>query len=138
MPIPISDDDPEMLAARRRARDTLGEMRLLHSQPNSGVRLKVPFVTSSGVRELLWAELRDLRAEDAQVLYLTPPVTHTGRLERLHVHPLWDVVDWQVELPDGRYRGGFTMRVMFARHREKYGQLPAGREAEEKRYLAEA
>jgi uncharacterized protein YegJ (DUF2314 family) len=127
-----------MAEAIERARGTLDQLRHLHSAPNTSVRVKVPFLTSAGVRELLWADVRRLGEEDVEVLYLTPPVTHTGRLERIHVHPIADVVDWQVELPDGAYRGGFTMRVMFTRGREQWGSLPAELEAEERRYAREA
>ena len=45
-----------------------------------------------------------------------------------------DLTDWQVELPSGRYAGGFTMRVMFDRGREQWGSLPPELEAEEKKY----
>ena len=69
-----------------------------------------------------------------EVRYLTPPVTHTGRLERLHTHPVSDLVDWQVELESGKYAGGYTMRVMFVRGREQWGSLPPEVEAEEKKY----
>ena len=61
-------------------------------------------------------------------------MTHTGRLERLHTHRVADLTDWQVELPSGRYAGGFTVRVMFVRGREQWGSLPPELEAEEKKY----
>ena len=100
--------------------------------------MKVPFVTSSGVREFLWADLRKLGADDMEVLYLTPPVTHTGHLERVHTHPIADLVDWTVVLPDGQHLGGYTMRVMFVRGREQWGRLPPELEAEEKKYVVDA
>jgi hypothetical protein len=132
-PLQIPDDDPLMADARRQAQATLDRFRGLYGSANHKARLKVPFVTTAGVCEYLWAEVRELGAEDAEVLYLTPPVTHTGRLDRIHRHPLSEIVDWQVELPDG-----FTMRVMFTRGREQWGGLPAELEAEERRYGHEA
>jgi hypothetical protein len=137
-PLQIDDDDPLMATAMQKARDTLDRFLGLYAQPHRGARCKVPFLTSSGVREYLWAEVRKVAGSDAELLYLTPPVTHTGRLERIHTHPLAEVVDWQIELADGSYRGGFTMRAMFVRGREQWGTLPPELEAEEKKYGDEA
>jgi hypothetical protein len=50
--------------------------------------------------------------DQVNVRLVTPPVTHTGPLERLHTKSLDELEDWQVTLPDGKVRGGFTMRVM--------------------------
>ena len=137
-PLEIADNDPLMAEANRKAQRTLDRFRGLYADLNQNARVKVPFVTSAGVREYLWAEVRELGEEDAEVLYLTPPVTHEGRLDRIHRHPLSEIVDWQVELPDGSYRGGFTMRVMFRRGREHWGSLPPQLEEEERRYGDEA
>ncbi len=133
-PLSIDPDDPLMAEAMRKAADTIPRLRELHAQPNNGVRVKVPFVTSSDTKEFLWAEVLSLNSEQMQVRYLTPPVTHTGRLERLHTHPVSDLVDWQVELPDGKYIGGYTMQVMFIRGREQWGELPPQLQAEESKY----
>ena len=133
-PLEISDDDPQMEEARLKGQSTLNQFRELYRAPHRGARVKVPFVTSSGTREFLWAEVRQLGKQDVEVLYLTPPVTHTGRLERIHRHTLSDVVDWQIERLDGSYLGGFTMRVMFVRGRQQWGSLPPELEAEEQRY----
>ena len=133
-PLSIAPDDPLMTDAMRKAADSIQRFRELQSRPNNGARVKVPFVTSSDTKEFLWAEVLSLNGDQMEVRYLTPPVTHTGRLERLHTHPVTDLVDWQVELPSGKYAGGFTMRVMFVRGREQWGQLPPELQAEETKY----
>lgn len=133
-PLVIEPNDPLMQEAVRKAKDSIPRFRELASQPNRGVRVKVPFVSSTGTTEHLWAEVLSLRDAQMEVRYLTPPVTHNGRLERLHTHAVTDLTDWQVELPPGRYAGGFTMRVMFVRGREQWGSLPPELEAEEKKY----
>lgn len=135
-PLAIAEDDPLMRSAMQRARETMDVFRTLHGQPHRDARLKVPFLTNGGVLEYLWAEVRTISGADVEVLYLTPPVSHQGRLERIHTHPLTDAVDWHIELPDGSYRGGFTMRVMFIRGREQWGSLPPELEAEEEKYSA--
>ena len=97
--------------------------------------MKVTFVSSAGTTEYLWADLLSLSDTQMEVRYLTPPVTHTGRLERLHTHAIADLEDWQVELPSGTYEGGFTMHAMFTRAREQWGSLPPGLAAEERKYV---
>lgn len=104
------------------------------SQGVFSLRVKVPFVSSSDTTEHLWAEVLSLRDLQMEVRYLTPPVTHNGRLERLHSHAVDELTDWQVELPSGSYAGGFTMRVMFVRGREQWGTLPPELAAEEMKH----
>lgn len=133
-PLSIAPDDPLMREAMAKAKDTIPRFRELAAQPNRGLRVKVPFVSSSGTTEYLWSEVLAFHDSQMDVRYLTPPVTHTGQLERLHTHPVRDLVDWQVELDSGKYAGGYTMRVMFVRGREQWGDLPPEILAEEKKY----
>jgi uncharacterized protein YegJ (DUF2314 family) len=133
-PLSIAPDDPLMREAMAKAKDTIPRFRELAAQPNRGLRVKVPFVSSSGTTEYLWSEVLAFYDSQMDVRYLTPPVTHTGQLERLHTHPVSDLVDWQVDLESGKYAGGYTMRAMFVRGREQWGDLPPEILAEEKRY----
>ncbi len=110
-PLSIAPDDRLMLDAMAKAKDTIGRFRELAAQPNGGIRVKIPFVPSSSTTEFLWAAVLSFTDSQMELRYLTPPVTHAGRLERLHTHPVSDLVDWQVELPSGKYAGGYTMRV---------------------------
>jgi hypothetical protein len=44
--------------------------------------------------------------------------------------------DWQVQMPDDTIRGGYTMRVMFQRAKERYGdRMPKQLAEEMKRYV---
>jgi uncharacterized protein YegJ (DUF2314 family) len=124
-----------MTDATSKAKETIFRFRELYLNPHQGAYAKVPFVTSSGVTEYLWAEVLLLEDAGMEVRYQTPPVTHTGKLERVHKYPLTDIVDWMIQLPSGKYAGGYTMRVMFIRGREQWGRLPAELEAEEKKYV---
>ena len=133
-PLAIGDDDPLMREAMLKAKESVGRFRELADKPNRGIRVKIPFVSSSGTTEYLWAEVLSFRDSQMEVRYLTPPVTHTGRLERLHTHAVSDLVDWQVELESGKYAGGYSMRVIFVRGREQWGGLPPKLEAEERKY----
>jgi uncharacterized protein YegJ (DUF2314 family) len=50
-------------------------------------------------------------------------------------HPVSDIEDWQVQLRDGRIRGGFGYQVMFYRTKEKLGQLPRELAAHQERFV---
>ncbi len=134
-PLSIPPDDPLMIEAIRKAKETISRFRELYAQPHQGANIKVRFVSSSGTVEYLWAEVLAFQDSEVKVRYTTPPVTHTGRLERVHKHPLSDLVDWMIHLPSGKYAGGYTMRVMFVRGREQWGGLPLQLEVEEKKYV---
>lgn len=133
-PLSIARDDPLMRDAMAKAKETIPRFRELAAQNNRGMRVKVPFVSRSGTTEFLWAEVLSFHDSVLEVRYETPPVTHTGRLERLHTHRVSDLVDWQVELESGKYEGGYTTRVMFVRGREQWGSLPPELQAEEQKY----
>jgi len=133
-PLVIDLDDPLMNEAMQKAIESIPYFRALQAQNGNVASVKVPFVTSSGDKEFLWAEVLSLSGDQMEVCYLTPPMTHTGRLERLYTHPVADLVDWQIQRPSGEYAGGYTMRVMFTRGREQWGKLPPELEDEEKKY----
>ena len=133
-PLVIELDDPLMIEAMRKATESIPLFRELQAQFGNSASVKIPFVSSSGTKEFIWAEVLSMSGDQMEVRYMTPPVTHTGRLERLHTHPVADLVDWQIQLPSGKYAGGYTMRVMFIRGREQWSQLPPELEAEEKKY----
>jgi uncharacterized protein YegJ (DUF2314 family) len=134
-PLSIAPDDPLMTEATRKAKDTIPIFRELYAQSHQGANVKVPFVSSAGTTEYLWAEVLALQDSEMEVRYTTPPVTHTGRLQRVHKHPVADLVDWMIQLPSGKYAGGYTMRVMFVRGREQWGSLPPELAAEESKYV---
>src|SRR5688500_16569927 len=80
-PLFISDDDQLMREAVANAKQTIPGFRQFAARPNRAMRVKVPFVSSSGTTEFLWAEVLSLGDSQMELRYLTPPVTHTGRLE---------------------------------------------------------
>lgn len=76
--------------------------------------MKLAFDTDGGEREHVWAEVLDVSGDVITARIVTPPVTHRGSLpERIDL-PLADLEDWQVFLPDGRIRGGFSTQAMAA------------------------
>jgi hypothetical protein len=60
---------------------------------------------------------------------------YNGPLDAELERPLSDLEDWQVELPDGRIRGGYTIKVMFKRAREQCEAFPEELSEQQDRYL---
>jgi uncharacterized protein YegJ (DUF2314 family) len=135
-PLAIADDDPAMVAATEKARKSLDRFRELFDAGVKESQVKVPFVTSSGEREHLWAEVLEFGDTSMTVRYLTPPVSHTGTLERVNEHAISDIEDWVVFTHKGEIHGGYTQRVMFERARELWGGLPRELERQASRYVA--
>lgn len=133
-PLAIDDNDPLMIEARQKAKDSIPQMLELFKDAKDCTNVKIPFVTSSGEMEHLWAELLSVEGSSMKVRYTTPPVTHTGKLERLHTHALSEIEDWVVTKDPNRYMGGYSMRVMFQRGRELWGDLPPDLKEEESKY----
>lgn len=133
-PLAIDDNDPLMLEALQKAKDSIPQMLELFKDAKDFTSVKVPFLSNSGETEHLWAELLDIDGTSIHVRYMTPPVSHTGTLERLHKHPLSDIEDWVVTKDPNKYMGGYSMRVMFQRGRELWGDLPPKLKAEESKY----
>lgn len=134
-PLAIDDDDPAMLAAMEKARGSLERFRGLFAAKPKDSQVKIPFATNGGKIEHLWAEVLHFEEASVTVRYLTPPVSHTGTLERIHEHPTSDIEDWMVIDQQGQFHGGYTQRVMFERARKEWGSLPAELEKQASRYV---
>lgn len=134
-PLALDDDDPEMKEARLKAQSTLSEFVALYRKHPDGAMVKWPFVTSAGKTEYLGAEVIRLEGESLKIRLSTPPVTHTGQLERLHTVPITEIADWVIVMPGDKRKGGFSMRVMFQAARKQWGDLPPQLKEEEAKYL---
>ena len=108
----------------------------IHSGEYEEAQVKVPFISSEGLVEHLWAEVLEVGEKTLSVRYYTPPVTHSGKLERLHEHNLNEIEDWVVINKHGEIHGGFTQRVMFEHARRQWGDLPPELAQQESKYVA--
>lgn len=133
-PLEIATDDPEMITARNHAKETVNQFLALYRDNPKGAVIKFPFVSSSGTVEFLFGEVEGVTDADFQVRVITAPVTHTGEFNRFWAVPQKEIVDWVITLPNGKKVGGFTMRVMFKKAQEKYGELPKKLKEEELKY----
>lgn len=124
-PLMTDPDDPLMLEALARARE--GMARFLEQMETStdDAVVKLRFVSNSDQVEHLWAEvLERLGPRELGVRLVTPPVTHSGQLDRLYRCDVDDIEDWQFRAADGTIEGGFTQRAMFAIARRDGVRLP--------------
>lgn len=134
-PLATSPDDPLLVEAEARARASIGEFLALARLPRQHVLVKLRFVSSSDTVEHLWAEVLSVVSDtELDVRLVTPPVSHTGTLERRRRCAVDDVEDWQVRDAAGRLHGGFSQRAMFAIARRDGVALPEKLLAQEREY----
>jgi uncharacterized protein YegJ (DUF2314 family) len=124
-PLETKPDDPLLLEARAKARASLDEFRrLLVQYPKTGI-IKLKFTSNSNQVEYLWAEVLEPEGDSGyKVRLMTPPVTHTGQLDRLYTCRLDDIEDWQVTDDAGKHYGAFSQRAMFQISRRDGVALP--------------
>lgn len=133
-PLTVDENDPLMIEAIKTGKGTIGDFVKLYGQESKNAQVKIPFKTSSGETEFLWAEVKAINDTDVDVFLLTPPVTHTGQVDRNQTYKLDDIIDWAIFLDNGKVKGGHTMKVMFKIAREKWEHLPDKLLEEEKKY----
>lgn len=133
-PLAVDENDPLMVQAINTSKETIDDFVKLYRQDSKKAQVKIPFMTSSGETEFLWAEVKSINDSNVDVFLLTPPVTHTGQVDRNQTYRLADLIDWVIFLDNGKVKGGHTMKVMFKIAREKWGHLPDKLLEEEKKY----
>lgn len=125
MPLETKADDPLLVEAMTKARASLEEFRDRLSRARHSALVKLRFVSSTNQVEHLWAEVVEvLSPNELGVRLVTPPVTHSGELDRLHRCNFEDIEDWQIRDEQGKVYGGFTQRAMFAIARRDGVKLP--------------
>ena len=124
-PLNTSPDDPLMLEAMEKAKRSIARFLELAGAPKESALVKLRFVSNSNQVEHLWAEVLEVLSEhELGMRLVTPPVTHSGQLDRLYRCDVEDVEDWQVRDEKGKVHGGFTQRAMFAIARRDGVKLP--------------
>jgi uncharacterized protein YegJ (DUF2314 family) len=126
---PFSPDDPLMVEAVQKARSSLDRMRTLYPEHCTDTVVRFPLRTKSGRIEQVWGDLLELGSDTAKVYLRTLPVEEAELPDRTIDVALADISDWQIEMPDGSLRGGFTNRAMFRIfEREEGAPHPAAKE----------
>ena len=124
-PLLTSPVDPLMIGALEKSKESIPEFLTLLNSPHENALVKLSFVSSTNEVEYLWAEVIGVVGKtELDVNLVTPPVTHSGHLERRYVCNVEDIVDWQLFNSEGKICGGFTQRAMFAIARRDGVKLP--------------
>jgi uncharacterized protein YegJ (DUF2314 family) len=126
----VAHDDPLMLAALEDARRTWSAfLGLYRDHPQTAI-VKFRLRTTAGNIENVWGDLLALDGERATVSLRTPPLGRTDVRDPRMTVPVTDIIDWQVMLPDGSLRGGFTQQATFRIIERDRGRL-SGKFAEQ-------
>jgi len=124
-PLHVSPDDPLMVEALAKAKGSLAQFLSLARASGEHGLVKVDFVSSSDQTEHLWAEVLEIFSDtELGIRLVTPPVTHSGQLDRVYRCNTEDIQDWQVRDSNGKIHGGFTQKAMFAIARRDGIKLP--------------
>jgi hypothetical protein len=96
--------------------------------------VKYPVVTASGQIEHVWGRIVDLGGETFKA------TLETQTLNKLASKPPFEVSvgeleDWQLVLPDGTIRGGFTTQAQMAMAKRAGHSLPAALSDTEGRFI---
>lgn len=129
----INADDAEMIAARKKAQETLAELKEAIDSGIPAAAVKIAVTSSSGTIEYMVGDVIELTGIFVKVQFRGRPVTHAGAFQPIQSFPLREIADWFYETPNGKIRGGFTQRVHFARLRSA-GQLDGIMKSEAERY----
>ena len=122
--VPIAHDDPLMLAAVDQAKRTWTTFLRLYAEHPETTIVKFRLRTKSGDIENVWGDLLELGDERAAVSLRTPPIGEPDTHDPQMTIPVADIVDWQIMLPDGTLRGGFTQQATFRIIERDRGRLP--------------
>lgn len=127
----LPEDHPLMEKARRRAQDNLGKLQTLWAggQRDAQVRLQM-----NATELFVWARVNNMNDHVVGVHFEHPTLLADGRVVREAVLPLSVISDWRVELPNGRFAGGFSQLAKFTSVRDEFGELPEAIRTEALRY----
>ncbi len=134
-PFELSPEDPLLLDAIQKARQSLPRMEELFAQRPRDTYVKVTIDDKQGDPVHLWGQLLQLEEGMMRFKPMNQPLGETDLLPETLERPLADLEDWQVELADGKIHGGYTITVMFKKAKEQCENLPSEFEDQEDRYL---
>jgi uncharacterized protein YegJ (DUF2314 family) len=134
-PLNTSPDDPLMIDALSKAKASLPDFLKFLKEPYENALVKLYFLSNTNQVEHLWAEVQSVVSDtELDILLVTPPVSHSGPLDRRYICKLDDIEDWQVRDMSGKVHGGFSQRAMFAIARRDGVKLPKKLLAQEREY----
>ena len=116
----IDFDAPELVAAKRRAQESLPEFVDQVNQRVDNALIKFPFKTEGNVTEHIWAYVLGYANGVFSVSLANVPLTQGDSYEGQRDVPEAEVEDWEILLPDGRIKGAYSYIGAF-QHLENRG-----------------
>jgi len=119
----LPTDSPALQKAKAEAQASLPQLRELFGQKLK-TAVKGP-VDPRQPDEKMWMGVNVLSDTAAFGFLMSNPLQSGEKPGAAAQLALPQIEDWLVELPDGRLRGGYGLKVLFEHAREEYGALPA-------------
>jgi hypothetical protein len=107
----VGANHPLLLEARRKAQATLASLRELHADNAGRSQIRWAPVPGYTIAGWIWSDLLELGAESCVVAVPSLPGFAEAQAPTQHSVSLQDLIDWEVLLPDGSVRGGFTTQA---------------------------
>ncbi|MCZ7643973.1 MAG: DUF2314 domain-containing protein [Planctomycetota bacterium] len=134
-PFAVAPDDPLMQKAFERARASFEELEALFFQRPRDTYVRVAHAEPGAAEPWVWGQLVAIEGESLRLRRTNPPMAGDAPPQEPFSVPRAALEDWQVELPDGNIRGGFTMEVQFLRAAQEWGGLPPWMAKQHVRYV---
>jgi hypothetical protein len=131
----IDMSKPPWSDAVAKARQSIPVLRELFPANRDRVGVKYPLQTSGGETEHVWGQLRELGPEFFVAGLDTPLLRGKPLTEPPYTLSLSELEDWQLEMPDGSIRGGYTTRLDIKLARESGRPIPAHMQSMESRFV---
>ena len=133
----IDFDSPELQAARQQAKETLPHFIRQVSHGVDQAYIKFPFQTDQGVTEHIWGYVHHFSNGEFTVSLANTPYTQEGEYNTWQYVPESDIEDWQIVLPNGKIKGGYSTIGAF-RYLENRGRRLSRKMQKQKSELVDA
>ncbi len=120
----LDPEDPLLLEARARARQSVERMLALHSRHRDKVLVKLAFKTDNGEVERVWAELGGVQGNQLRVRLVSRPLAQDGPVpDELRV-PMEEIDDWVLQ-EDAGVHGAWSVQAELAIAQRSRRPVPA-------------
>ena len=131
----IDMSKPPWSDAVGKAKQSVPTLRELFPAHRGSVGVKYPLRTSRGETEHVWGQLLELGPQTFVAGLDTPLLRGKPVGEPPFTISLSELEDWQLEMPDGAIRGGYTTRLDIKLARESGRSIPEHMQSMEARFV---
>jgi hypothetical protein len=120
----IDFSKPPWSEAKAKAQATIPVLRELYANYGNAIMVKYPLMTTRREHEHVWGTLLELAETTFSATLDTPVRSGRALSEPPFEVAIAELEDWQLELPDGAIRGGYTIRLDIELARSQGRSLP--------------